>query len=34
MLVGVDSRADCGETRFIGFGFLKSFVVAVVFTEP
>lgn len=34
MLVDVDNREDYGETRFIGFGFLKNFVVAIVFTEP
>ena len=34
MLVDFDNREDYGETRFIGFGFLKNFVVAIVFTEP
>lgn len=34
MLVDNDRREDYGERRFIGFGFLKNLVVAVVFTEP
>jgi uncharacterized DUF497 family protein len=34
MLVDIDNREVYGETRFIGFGFLKNFVVAIVFTEP
>lgn len=33
ILVDIDNREDYGETRFIGFGFLKNFVVALVFTE-
>ena len=33
MLVDTDNRKDYGETRFIGFGFLKNFVVAIIFTE-
>ena len=33
MLVDIDDREDYGETRFFGFGFLKNFVVAIVFTE-
>ena len=34
MLVDTDDREDYGETRFIGFGFLKNFVIAIVFAEP
>ena len=34
MLVEIDDREDYGEIRFFGIGFLKNFVVAVVFTEP
>ena len=34
MLVDIDNREDYGEIRFIGLGFLKNFVVAIVFTEP
>jgi uncharacterized DUF497 family protein len=33
MLVDIDNRKDYGEMRFIGFGFLRNIVVAVVFTE-
>ena len=33
MLIDIDNREDYGETRFIGFGFLKNFVVAIIFTE-
>ncbi len=34
MLVDIDDREDYGETRFFGFGFLKNFVIAIIFTEP
>ena len=34
MLVDIDNREDYGETRYFGIGFLKNFVVAIVFTEP
>ncbi len=34
MLVNIDNREDYGEIRFIGFGFLRNLVVAIVFTEP
>ncbi len=34
MLVDINDREDYGETRYFGIGFLKNFVVAVVFTEP
>ncbi len=34
MLIEIDNRADYGEKRFVGIGFLKNFFVAVVFTEP
>jgi uncharacterized DUF497 family protein len=33
MLVDIDSRKDYGETRYIGIGLLKNFVVVVVYTE-
>lgn len=34
MLTETDNREDYGEERFIGIGFLKNFIVPVVFTEP
>ena len=34
MLIDVDERKDYGEERFVGIGFLKNFVVVIVFTEP
>ncbi len=34
MLVDIDNRKDYGEIRFVGFGVLRNFVVAVVFTKP
>lgn len=34
MLIDVDDRKDYGEERFVGMGFLKNFVVVIVFTEP
>lgn len=34
MLVNIDNREDYGETRFIGIGLLKNFVVVIVFAEP
>lgn len=33
MLVGLDTRRDYGEDRWIGLGLLRSIVVAVVFVE-
>ena len=33
MLVGPDARKDYGETRKIGFGFIRGRLMAVVFTE-
>lgn len=33
MLVAPDARKDYGETRQIGFGFIRGRLVAVVFTE-
>ena len=33
MLTALDTREDYGEDRFIGIGFLKNFVVVVVYTE-
>lgn len=34
MLTALDTREDYGEDRYIGIGFLKNFVVVVVYTEP
>ncbi len=34
MLTELDTREDSGEDRFIGIGFLKSYVAVVVYTEP
>ncbi len=33
MLVGTDDRKDYGETRKIGFGFIRGRLMAVAFTE-
>ena len=33
MIVDIDNREDYGEDRFVGIGFLKNFVVVIVFTE-
>lgn len=33
MLVGPDSRKDYGETRKIGFGFIRGRLMVVAFTE-
>jgi uncharacterized DUF497 family protein len=33
MLVGTDSRKDYGETRKVGFGFIRGRLMAVAFTE-
>ena len=33
MLVGADSRKDYGETRKIGFGFIRGRLMVVAFTE-
>jgi uncharacterized DUF497 family protein len=33
MLTNLDTREDYGEDRWIGIGFLKNFVVVVVYTE-
>lgn len=33
MLANLDTREDYGEERWIGVGFLKNFVVVVVYTE-
>lgn len=33
MLLGLDTRRDYGEDRWIGLGLLRSIVVAVVFVE-
>jgi len=33
MLVGTDSRKDYGETRKIGFGFIRGRFIVVAFTE-
>jgi uncharacterized DUF497 family protein len=34
MLVEPDTREDYGEDRWVGIGFLRNIIVAVVFTEP
>ena len=34
MLTALDTKEEYGEDRFIGIGFLKNFVVVVVYTEP
>ena len=34
MVIEIDNREDYGEERFMGIGFLKNFIVAIVFTEP
>ena len=33
-LTTLDTKEDYGEDRFLGMGFLKNFVVVVVYTEP
>ena len=33
MLTNLDTREDYGEDRWTGIGFLKNFVVVVVYTE-
>lgn len=33
MLTNLDAREDYGEERWVGIGFLKNFVVVVVYTE-
>lgn len=33
MLTAVDTRSDYGEDRWVGVGFLKNFVVVVIYTE-
>lgn len=33
MLTNLDAREDNGEDRWIGIGFLRNFVVVVVYTE-
>lgn len=34
MLTALDTKEEYREERFIGIGFLKNFVVVVVYTEP
>lgn len=34
MLIEIDNREDYGEERFVGIGFLKNFIVVLVFTGP
>ena len=34
LLTALDTKEEYGEDRFIGIGFLKNFVVVVVYTEP
>jgi len=33
MLTALDTKENYGEDRFIGLGFLKNFIVVVVYTE-
>lgn len=33
MLTNLDTREDYGEERWVGVGFLKNFVVVIVYTE-
>ena len=33
IIIDIDNREDYGEDRFVGIGFLKNFVVVIVFTE-
>ena len=34
MLTSLDTRENYGEDRFIGIGFLRNFIVVVVYAEP
>ena len=34
MFAARDDRADYGEVRFVGIGFLRNIIVVVVYTEP
>lgn len=34
LLTALDTKEDYGEDRFLGIGFLRNFVVVVVYTEP
>jgi len=34
VLTEIDTRADYGEQRFVGIGFLRNLIVVIVFTEP
>jgi uncharacterized protein len=34
MLLEIDNREVYGEERFVGIGFLKNFIIVIVFTEP
>ena len=34
MLTDLDIKDEYGEDRWIGIGFLKNFVVVIVYTEP
>ena len=34
MLTALDTSEDYGEERFIGIGFLRNFIVVIVYTEP
>jgi len=34
MLIGTDRRADYGETRLVGIGFLQERIVVIVFNQP
>lgn len=34
LLIEINGRGDYGETRYVGIGFLRSIIVATIFTEP
>jgi len=34
MLTRIDKRENYGEERFVGIGFLRNFIVVIVYTEP
>lgn len=33
MLIAADTREGYGENRYVGIGFLRNFIVVVIFTE-
>ncbi len=34
MITALDTREDYGEDRFVGIGFLRNFIVVIVYAEP